>query len=439
VKLAIVVQRYGADVGGGSELHARYIAEHLAAHADVTVYTTCARDYVSWRNHYPAGSDVVNGIPVERFPVTRERDARDFARQSDFVFEHEHSLNDELSWLDAQGPVCPALVDRLSRTKDAFDFVLAFSLRYYTAFHAARLAQQRTVLVPTTERDPALGLAIFGPILRSAGAIMYNSPEERDLIRHLAHTDAVPGVTVGVGSHVPERTDAARARRAFALDRPFIVYVGRIDVNKGCEELFDYFTRYCAHRERPLDLVLIGTQVLPIPSHPRIRHLGYVTDEDKFDVIAAAEALVMPSPFESLSMVALEAWALGRPVLANGRCDVLVGQCQRSNAGLYYQNGLEFEALLETLLDQPALAAEMGQNGRRFYQRHYAWDVVEGKYLAMFQRLKTQPRVQSPEPRARGWGWLERRRRRLPGAAAAVHAAPSGPARETTDPSGAPS
>lgn len=437
MKLAIVVQRYGSDVGGGSELHARYIAEHLAAHADVTVYTTCARDYVSWRNHYPAGADEVNGIPVRRFPVQQERDARDFARRSSFVFEQEHSVHDELAWLDAQGPVCPALLDRLARDLDTFDFIVPFSLRYYTAFHAARLGRHRTMLVPTTERDPALGLDIFGPVLRSAGAIMYNSPEERALIEHLAHTEDVPGVTVGVGSHVPEYTDAGRARRAFRLDRPFIVYVGRIDVNKGCEELFDYFTRYCAHHDRPLDLVLIGTPVLPVPSHPRIRHLGYVTDQDKFDTIAAAEALVMPSPFESLSMVALEAWALGRPVLANGRCDVLVGQCQRSNAGLYYQNGLEFEALLETLLDERDLAAEMGQNGRRFYQRHYAWEVVEGKYLDMFHRLQTQARDARPAEPAPGW--MARRRRRLPPAAALVNAAPAGPARETTDLSGAPS
>jgi glycosyltransferase involved in cell wall biosynthesis len=164
--------------------------------------------------------------------------------------------------------------------------------------------------------------------------------------------------------------------------------------------------------------------------------LGYVTDQDKFDVMAAAEALVMPSPFESLSMVALEAWALGRPVLANGRCDVLVGQCQRSNAGLYYQNGLEFEALLETLLDERGLAAEMGQNGRRFYQRHYAWDVVEGKYLDMFDRLQTRARPRPAEPAP---GWVSRRRRRLPPAAALVSAAPAGPARETTDLSGVPS
>ena len=73
LSLAIVVQRYGADINGGAELHARYIAEHLAPHADIHVLTTCARDYLTWRNELPPGSTEINGIPVERFPVSRER------------------------------------------------------------------------------------------------------------------------------------------------------------------------------------------------------------------------------------------------------------------------------------------------------------------------------------------------------------------------------
>ena len=116
-------------------------------------------------------------------------------------------------------------------------------------------------------------------------------------------------------------------------------------------ELFDFFLRYLGASERDLDLVLIGTPAMPIPAHPRIRHLGFVDDRDKFDVLAAAEALVMPSYYESLSMVALEAWALGRPVLANARCDVLLGQCLRSNAGLYYEDATDFMAALDRLLD----------------------------------------------------------------------------------------
>jgi glycosyltransferase involved in cell wall biosynthesis len=436
VKLAVVVQRYGSDIGGGSELHARYIAEHLAAHADVRVLTTCARDYVTWRNEYPPGEGRVNGIAVERFPVARQRDPRDFARRSAFVFQHEHSVQDELAWLESQGPVSPRLLARVERARDEFDFVVAFSLRYHTAFHATRLSPGRAVLVPTTERDPALGLGILGPALRSARAIMFNSPEERATLEAVAATRAVPGVTVGVGSHVPAAPQADRARRRFGLAGPFIVYVGRIDVNKGCEELFDYFTRFSARTERMLDLVLIGTPVMPIPEHQRIRHLGYVSDEDKFDVIAGADALVMPSPFESLSMAALEAWALGRPVLANGRCDVLAGQCLRSNAGLYYMNGREFEAMLEALLDDHEVSTRMGENGRAFYAANYAWPVIEGKYLSMFERL-TRDRPERPAAEAMP-GWLARRRRRLPPAEAVVAALPSGPVRDAVDSAGRP-
>jgi glycosyltransferase involved in cell wall biosynthesis len=170
--------------------------------------------------------------------------------------------------------------------------------------------------------------------------------------------------------------------------------------------------------------VLIGTAVLDIPQHPRIHHLGYVTDQDKFDTIAAAAALVMPSFYESLSMVALEAWALGRPVLANARCDVLVGQSLRSNAGLYYGDGAEFGGALDTLLERPGLGDALGANGRRYYAEHYAWPVIERKYLDMFERLASEPRPAAMEPMP---GWLARRRRTLPPATEVLNRVPSGP------------
>jgi len=425
--LAVVVQRYAADIGGGSELHARYIAEHLSTHAEVRVLTTCARDYVSWKNEYPPGVTSVNGVAVERFSVARERDPHDFARRSSLVFDQPHSIHDELAWLDSQGPVSPGLLERVHRGRDEFDFVLLFSIRYHCAFHGAGRADGKAVLVPTTERDPALGLEIFGPLFRGARAIMYNSPEERALIEALHHNQHVPGVTVGVGSQIPDRTDPSRAAALFGLERPYLLYVGRIDVNKGCAELFDYFTRFASHSDRAIDLVLIGTPVLPVPDHPRIRHLGYVSDQDKYDVLAGAEALVMPSYFESLSMVLLEAWAIGVPVLANGRCDVLAGQCLRSNGGLYYTGPREFEVMLETLLDDPALADELGENGRAFYDAHYRWPVIERTYLDTLDRLAAQPPVRAPEPPR---GWLASRQRTVRPGSQVVDAAPRGPVRD---------
>jgi glycosyltransferase involved in cell wall biosynthesis len=424
MKLAVVVQRYGADISGGAELHARYIAEHLSRHASVRVLTTCARDYVSWRNELPAGVDQVNGIEVERFPVVHERDQWEFARRSAHVFNEAHSVRDELQWLDSEGPRSPSLVQRIRTSGSEFAYLLFFSARYYQAFHGVRAVPDRAVLVPTAERDAALGVAVFGSIFRGARAIMYNSFEERAVIQAVSSNHHVPGVVVGVGSAIPPSVDPARFRRTFGVEGPFVIYVGRIDANKGCAELFEYFARYAASVTHPPKLLLIGTPVLPIPSHPQIRHLGYVSDEDKFDAIAAAEALIMPSYYESLSMVALEAWALGRPVLANAHCDVLVGQSVRSNAGLYYANALEFSAALDRLLSDSALVAALGDNGRAYYRRHYDWPVVERKYLDMFAQLDREGPAQRLEPLP---GWWARRRRTLPPAAEVVRRLPSGP------------
>jgi glycosyltransferase involved in cell wall biosynthesis len=367
----------------------------------------------------------VNGIPVERFPVVHERDLYDFRDRSAVVFNHRHSVEDELRWLESQGPYSPALISRLRHAVDAVDFFVLFSLRYYHAFHGARIASGKAVLVPTAEREAALGLAVFPPVLRGVRAVMYNTPEEQSLIHAVSSNQHVPGVVVGVGADIPQTVHAGRARQAFGLHTPYIVYVGRIDANKGCVDLFRDFLDYVERSDRALDLVLIGRAVLPIPSHPRIRHLGFVSDADKFDVIAGAELLVMPSPYESLSMAALEAWALGRPVLASARCDVLVGQCLRSNGGLCYNGPREFGAMLDHLLSDATVAAALGRHGREYYQENYAWPVIERKYLAMFERLRREPPAQPMEPLAHWWA---RRRRTAEPADTIVARLPAGPA-----------
>lgn len=421
MKLAVAVQRYGADINGGAELHARYIAERLARHARVEVVTTCARDYVTWRNELPAGAETINGVAVRRFPVDRERDPRDFGRRSERVFGLTHSIADELGWLRSEGPTSRSMIDYLAN--GAFDYVILFSYRYYHAYHAARRLASRAILVPTAERDPAIGLGIFGPVFRGVRAIMYNSHEERAMIQAATANAHVPGVVVGVGSDVPECTDAERFRRTFTLRQPFAIYIGRIDENKGCKELFDHYRRYAATFPRGLDLVLVGSPVMPIPDHPRIHHLGFLNDQDKFDALAAADVLIMPSYFESLSMVALEAWALGKPVLANGRCDVLKGQCIRSSAGLYYESYEEFAETLYALESNGPLHARLGRNGREYFRQHYAWPVIERKYLDMIERIRQLPAPAPMEPLA---GWLARRRRDQPPAAQVLASIPAG-------------
>jgi len=364
VKIAVVVQRYGADISGGAELHARYIAERLARHAELEVLTTCAKDYITWQNELPAGESVVNKVKVRRFPVSHPRSTDDFGRRSQIVFERDHSLADEIAWLQSEGPASPKLIEHIRRVRDQFDFFVFFSYRYYHAWHGARAVPEKAVLVPTAERDPAVGLAMFTPVFKGVRAVMFNSPEERALIQGVAGCE-IPGVVVGVGSEIPERTQPWRFRKKYNVKKPFAIYIGRIDENKGCKELFSHFERYAVMYPHGLDLLLVGSAVLKVPKHPRIRHLGFLSDEDKFDALAAADVLIMPSTYESLSMVALEAWALGKPVLANGRCDVLRGQVVRSNGGLYYDTFEEFAEALYALEASGPIGAQLSSEPER--------------------------------------------------------------------------
>ena len=428
MKVAVVVQRYGADINGGAEQHARYVAEHLAKHVEVEVLTTCAhRDYISWKNELPAGKEMVHGIAVHRFPVAVERDPIEFGKWSTTVFTQAHSYRDELAWLDAEGPTSPALISHIKAHEADYDFFIFFSFRYHHSFHGCRAVASKAILVPTAERDGALGLGIFPPVFRGIRAFMYNSFEERALIQGVSNNQSVPGVVVGIGSEIPERSNAGRFRQKFDMRDRFAIYVGRIDENKGCVELFEFFEHYSASLVDGMHLVLVGTPHVPIPTHPRIHHLGFLEDQDKYDAMAAAELLIMPSYLESLSMVALEAWAMGKPVLANAKCDVLQGQCIRSNAGLFYDNFHEFAETLRAIDAGPGLQTALGRNGRAFFERNYAWPVIEKKYVDMLEQLSKESPSRTMEPMP---GWLARRRRSLPPANTIVKQLPTGPYRE---------
>jgi glycosyltransferase involved in cell wall biosynthesis len=279
------------------------------------------------------------------------------------------------------------LIDYLKSPAASYDHVIFFSYRYYHSYWGIKSVPGKSILVPTAERDPVIGLSIFRDLFRTPRAIVYNSLEEKQMINDLSGNEAVPGDIVGVGTVVPERFSGEAFRRKHNITGPCVLYLGRVDENKGCPQLFDYFIRFKRESGSPVRLFLAGATVMQIPSHPDIIYLGFLGDEDKFDSLAGADLLVMPSFYESLSMVTLEAWALGKPVLANALCDVLKGQCRRSNGGLYYENYPEFREALRLLLDSPRLRRELGQNGRRYFEANYSWEVIERKYLSLFERL----------------------------------------------------
>jgi glycosyltransferase involved in cell wall biosynthesis len=354
--------------------------------------TTRAHDYVTWADHYPAGEEMINGVRVRRFSVSRPRNPEKFGRLQNFILEREHTEKDELAWLEEEGPTSPALLQFIESRAGDYDYFFFFSYRYWHSYWGIRAVPGKAILVPTAEHDPVIDLKFFKDLFRLPRGFVYNSEEERTMIQTISGNRDVPGLVVGVGTEVPADASPERFRKIHGLDKPYLLYLGRIDQNKGCPELFQYFLRFKEETAADIALVLIGNSILPIPKHPDVRALGFRPEQDKFDALAGAEALVMPSFFESLSMVTLEAWALGRPVLANARCEVLQGQCRRSNGGLYYENYPEFREALKLLLASDPLRRTLGENGRRYFKTHYAWEIIEGKYLEIVRRLGGEAR-----------------------------------------------
>jgi glycosyltransferase involved in cell wall biosynthesis len=375
MKLACVVHRFGTDIAGGSEAHCRVIAERLAVNHDVTILTTTAKDHVTWRNAYPAGASRIGPLRVLRFRVTRQRSLHDFAEISDLVSSAAASLAVQEQWFRANGPETPELLTHLEEHGRDYDFVLFWAFRYYQSFFGMPIVADRAVLLPTAEDDPVMRLEILGRYFTKPAGLVFLTPEEQTLVEHRADGPIGPSCVIGSGLEppVPHRDiDLAR----IGVTQPYALYLGRIDPNKGCETLIRNFTRWADRSGAEVALVLAGPANMPIPPHPRLKPLGFVGAEIREALLAHATLLVVPSPFESLSMVLLEAWNHGVPALVNGRCLVLRGQAQRSGGALYYRNFDEFSAALNMLLNQPELADDLGRSGLAYVERLYRWPQV---------------------------------------------------------------
>ena len=424
MKIAFVIQRYGTEVVGGAEHLCRLLAERLASQHDIEVLTTCARDYVTWANEYPEGSDRIRGVTVRRFANAQTRDIAAFDTYSGWIYDHQHSRNDEMEWLKQQGPWSPALVEHLRRQQQQYDVIVFFTYLYAPTVMGLEICPARSVLVPMAHDEPPIRLGIFKDVFSRPAAIVYNTESEHRFVKQAFPNrpllEEVGGVGVDLPQHNPyprmpepppeedgtdgeprEENESAGTsvfpshliargavfRRRHRLHGPMVLYGGRIDPGKGCEELIEYFNAYISDGG-DATLALMGVKMMSLPEDPHVRFAGLLSERERLQALEAATVVVCPSPYESLSLLALEAMSVGTPILANARSEVLVEHCVKSNAGLYYATRDEFVECLKLLMGDAGLRAAMGRNGREYVRQNYRWDVVLGKYERVFAKLK---------------------------------------------------
>jgi len=387
MRIAFVVQRYGLEVMGGSELHCRQVAERLAAAGfECTVYTTTAKDYISWKNEYSAGDNSYNGVVIKRYPVEKERDIDSFNRLSDWIFRSSHSYQDEIKWLEEQGPYSPSLIEALEKEAAGYDFFIFFTYLYYNTYWGLKQVQGKKALVPTAHDEPALNLGIMKDVFGLPQAVLFNTESEKKMLaRKFSFQDKYLD-TIGVGVEIPTITGGQGFCQKYNIKTPFILYAGRIEAGKGCQELVDYFLRH--NRQCPdLSLVLIGKLLVDLPSHPKIKYLGFLPPQEKNAAMSSALVTVHPSPFESLCMAALESMAVKTPLLVQGKTEPLKEHCLQGKSGLFYTNYEEFNQSLNLLLKDSKLRRILGENGLKYVIGRYAWPRIIAKYKKLFAYL----------------------------------------------------
>ncbi len=393
MRLLFVVQRYGESVAGGAEQACRSFAERLAARGhDVHAASSCATSYVDWANELPAGTTVENDVTVHRFPVDRLRRTGQFSFLNRAA-AHSDSLVDPVvqrAWMDEQGPRARGLRPWLTGNAHRFDVVVFFTYLYYTTYHGLRAAAPltTTVLHPTAHQEPYLEMPLFDEVFRLPDALALFTPEEGELIARRFRTP-VPAEEIGIGLDPPVApVDEATFRADIGVgDRPYVLFLGRVDPGKGSDELIRYFAEYKRRRESDLALVIVGDPVTRPDLSDDIIMTGYVDEATKSAALANAVALMQPSYFESFSLALVEAWQHSLPALVQGHTDVLVGQARRSGGAIPYWGYPEFEVALDRLLVDEDLRRALGANGKAYVEERYRWPVVLDRYEDLLARV----------------------------------------------------
>lgn len=388
-RVAVVVQRCHESVVGGSEALAWQYARLLSDRYAVDVLSSTATDYRHWDNVLPAGTQDRDGITVRRFPVAITRSAyweQLYLRMNEQVSTLRAGAA-AIGWREAaqdefirfQGPFCPELETWLRQQGENYAAVLFCTYLYPTTYFGIQaVAPAKAIVVPTLHDEPPAYLPAFAARYSRYPQRIWLTAAEQRTARQLWGFDG--GEVLGMAV---EHAEVATAERR---DRPYLLYCGRIDKAKGCDELLRAFERLPSRGR--VSLLFTGVDNLGLPKSPDIEYLGFVDEARKLALMAGASAFVLPSQYESFSIVTLEAMAQRTPVLVNGRCEVLRDHIERSGGGFHYASLDDMVEKMERLctldVDQ---RARIGAAGRDYVIANYHEERIRARLAEHVERV----------------------------------------------------
>lgn len=390
LRLGLLTPRYGEEVVGGTEHWLRSLCEHLAGRRgwEVQVFTTCALSAATWADEYPPGTEVVNGIDVHRFRSVSGRDPA-YLHMYPRAHRDPSSLTSEeaAEYLRLVGPVCPDAVE--AAVSSRCDLVAVTPYLYWPTVQAVPRLGRRVIFHGAAHDEPELYFPAMAGVFASVGGFAFNSFAERDLVERTFAVGHLPSAVIGnavdEGHGDPA---AARAELGLGPDERFALCVGKVERAKGTTALVEMWGHYRRRNPAAPRLVLLGPVHEPPPGGDGVILAGRRSDEVKWGALAACSFLAAPSAQESFSLVVIEAWLAGRPVLVNARCGPTVEHCRRSGGGLWFDEYAELEAAADRLFSDGPLADQLGGRGMDYARRQFGWEPVLDRYEELAGRIE---------------------------------------------------
>lgn len=391
-KVAFVIPWFAEKIPGGAEMETREVTKHLrAAGMDIEILTTCVREFVSdWSvNHYPEGEEIIGGVPVRRFKVI-ERDADAFNAVNIKLMNGMLPTPEEEKIFINEMVNSPELYRYIGEHSDEYTAFIFIPYMFGTTYFGVKACPEKAVLIPCFHDEAYVYMRIFREMFSKVYGMIFHARPEYELAKRVYDLSRCNTVVMGEGVADEITSDAARFRKKFGIDDPFILYAGRKDTGKNVHVLLQYFSEYKKRRNNALKLILIGGGEIEIPADVKdeVIDLGFVDKQDKYDAAAAAEFLCQPSKNESFSLVIMESWLCGRPVLVHEKCAVTANFARESGGGLYFNNYFEFEGCTDFYLNNKETAAQMGASGCKYVKDNFSWNVIVDSFRKYLEEME---------------------------------------------------
>ncbi len=377
-RIGFVPPRYGAEVVGGAEAVLTEMAHGFAARGwEVDVLTTCAKDHVTWANHYPEGESTDGLVTVRRFSTQTDTPGK--ARErigQQMLAGHGANISEQQLWVNDSLRVS-GLWHYVLDNADQYRALVLGPYMFWTTFAVSQIMPERTILMPCLHDEATAYLDLFAPCFSGSRGLWFLSEPEAQLAASI-HRLTPRHEVIGAGIEQPQSYDPTSFREKFSIASPFLYYAGRREWGKGWTELLAAFAALIEETNADLKLVTSGVGALDAPPSiaDRVIDVGFLSPEDRNNAMAAAAAYVQPSALESFSRTVLEAWLAGTPVIANAGSEVVSWHIERSQAGLVYETERELIEALRLVVERPQSLASLAAPGRQYVIDHYTPDDV---------------------------------------------------------------